>query len=258
MDWSIGRYERVAAQLIPAAQAVVDRAAPGPQERVLDVGCGTGNGALLAADRGASVTGVDPAKRLLEVARARAATRSLEVRFLIGDAAALPLPDAAADVVISVFGVIFASDARLAAAEIGRVATRAGRIALSAWLPEGALFEVMKARSEAVATATQAPPGPRPFSWHDGEALNELLAGEGFSITLEERRLQFTAASPQGFLEGEFREHPIWIASLALLEARGQAQPLREHALEILQAANEDANAFAITSRYVVASGRRS
>jgi len=61
LDWSIGNYEHTADQLMPAARLVVDRAAPAPGERVVDVGCGTGNAALLAAARGARVTGVDPA-----------------------------------------------------------------------------------------------------------------------------------------------------------------------------------------------------
>ncbi|HKN93646.1 MAG TPA: class I SAM-dependent methyltransferase, partial [Thermoleophilaceae bacterium] len=60
-DWGLGTYERTAEQLMPAAQAVVASAAPAAGERVVDVGCGTGNAALIAAERGARVTGVDPA-----------------------------------------------------------------------------------------------------------------------------------------------------------------------------------------------------
>src|SRR6266508_4578451 len=86
-DWSIGRYEHTAAQLLAAAEAVVERAAPLACERVVDVGCGTGNAALLAAARGARVVGVDPAGRLLEVARDEADARGLEVMFLPGEAA---------------------------------------------------------------------------------------------------------------------------------------------------------------------------
>src|SRR5436305_15136046 len=111
LDWSLGRYERTAGQLLPAARLVVERAAPAAGDRVVDVGCGTGNAALLAAERGARVTGVDPATRLLEVARERAAARGLDADFATGDAAHLPVGDGEADVVLSVFGVIFAPDA---------------------------------------------------------------------------------------------------------------------------------------------------
>src|SRR5919199_6366535 len=101
LDWGLGRYEDTAARLEPAARAVVERAAPAAGEHVLDVGCGTGNAALLAAARGARVTGVDPAPRLLDVAREEAAARGLDATFTAGEAAALPLGDGEADVVLS-------------------------------------------------------------------------------------------------------------------------------------------------------------
>src|SRR5690349_10371870 len=132
MDWSVGNYERTAGQLLPAAEELIEVAAPREREHVVDVGCGTGNAALLAAARGARVTGVDPAPRLLEVARERAQARRLDATFAVGHAAALPLGDGEADVVLSVFGVIFAPDPPAAAAELARVTAPGGRIVLSA------------------------------------------------------------------------------------------------------------------------------
>src|ERR671932_1956249 len=93
VDWGLGRYESTAERLLPAAHVVVERAALHAGERVVDLGCGTGNAALLAAAQGAEVTGVDPASRLLEVARARAAGEGAEVTFLSGEAASLPVGD---------------------------------------------------------------------------------------------------------------------------------------------------------------------
>jgi 2-polyprenyl-3-methyl-5-hydroxy-6-metoxy-1,4-benzoquinol methylase len=78
MEWGQGRYERIAEQLLPAAEVVVESADVAAGERVVDVGCGTGNAALLAAERGASVTGIDPAQRLLDVAAATARERGLD------------------------------------------------------------------------------------------------------------------------------------------------------------------------------------
>ena len=75
---------------------------------MVDVGCGTGNAALLAGACGASCDRRDPAARLLEVTRKRAAEQGLDATFALGEAAALPLQDGDADVVLSVFGVIFA------------------------------------------------------------------------------------------------------------------------------------------------------
>jgi len=82
VDWGAGKYETTAVELEPVARAVVEQAALIAGEDVLDLACGTGNSALLAAALGAGVIGVDGAPRLLEVARTRAETFGvdLEVR----------------------------------------------------------------------------------------------------------------------------------------------------------------------------------
>ncbi len=258
MDWSVGNYRQIAVELLPGAQAAIEVADPGAGEHVVDVGCGTGNAALLAAARGARVTGVDPAPRLLEIAAAEAAARGLDATFLPGEAAALPLPDASADVVLSVFGVIFAPDALAAAAEMARVVKPAGRIVVCAWIPGGALFEVIRMRREALAAATGAPAGPPPFAWHEQDALREVFGPLGFDVELTPRRLAFTSSSAQEFFQSELRDHPMWIAAHALLEPRGEMQALNDRALEIYTAANEDPSGFRVVSEYVVARISRS
>ncbi|HWJ50452.1 MAG TPA: class I SAM-dependent methyltransferase [Solirubrobacteraceae bacterium] len=253
MDWGIGSYERTAVELAPAARAAIDAAAPREGEHVVDVGCGAGNAALLAAARGARVTGVDPAPRLLDVARAEASARGLNVAFLEGDAASLPLPDGSANVVVSVFGAIFAPDASAAAAEMTRVTAPSGRMVLCAWIPGGALWEIMRARRELMAAASHAPPGPLPFAWHEQAALDGLFTPLGFDVELSQHQLAFTASSPREFLESELRNHPLWLAARATLEPGGEMDTMRARALEIYEHANEDADGFRLTSSYVVA-----
>lgn len=70
--WGVGEYALIAVHLEPAAHAVVELAGVTDSDRVLDVACGTGNAALLAARRGAAVVALDFEPRLLEIARARA------------------------------------------------------------------------------------------------------------------------------------------------------------------------------------------
>jgi SAM-dependent methyltransferase len=223
---------------------------------VVDVGCGTGNAALLAAARGARVVGVDPAARLLDVARERAKEQDLELELVPGDAAALPLGDGEADVVLSVFGVIFAPDPAAAAAEIARVTAPTGRIVLTAWVPGGAISDAVRAAQQTVRRVLGVPAGPPSFAWHDAEALGGLLAPLGFEVVVDEQRLAFAAPSAREFLEGE-AGHPLAVASRPLLESSGEAEPLRERMLSIYEAANEDPSAFRVTSRYILATARR-
>jgi SAM-dependent methyltransferase len=257
LDWGAGRYESTARQLLPAAEAVVQAAGIRRGERVLDLGCGTGNAALLAARRGGLVTGVDPAPRLLDVAREGAAAEGLDVRFLPGDAASVPLADASVDVLLSVFAVIFAPDPAIAAEEMARVIVPDGRIVLSAWIPSGAILEMTGHARDTLRQALGAPPGPPPFPWHDLTALTDLLAPHGFHLTLEEHRLSFTASSARAYLDDEFVSHPLAVTGLSVLEPMGEADALRQRMLEILERGNEHEDEFRVTSRYVVARARR-
>jgi SAM-dependent methyltransferase len=257
VDWGIGHYERTAAQLLPAARVLVDRAAPAPGERVVDLGCGTGNAALLAAARGARVTGVDPAARLLEVAREQAAKEKLDAHFVAGDAASIPLAEGEADLVMSVFGVIFAPDPVAAAAEMARVTGTPGRIVLSAWIPTGPITEVNRMARETVSRVLDLPKGPPPFAWHERDALAGLFEPHGFAVSLEEQTIQFTAASIAEQVDGDQENHPLAVAGRAVLEPAGELDGLRERIFEIYEAANEDPDAFRVTSHYVIATAKR-
>lgn len=257
LDWGVGRYETTAEELRPVAAAVVERAAISPGDRVVDVGCGTGNAALLAALRGAQATGVDPAARLLEVARGRAAESGVSATFLQGDAASIPVATAGADVVLSVFAVIFAPDPIAAAAEMARVTAPGGRILLTAWIPEGAVQDCVGIFQRAVAAAIGRPAGPPPFAWHEKHALVSLFGPLGFSVEVEPGELAIRASSAREYLEIQGRDHPLSVAGRAVLESSGEGEAVRERALGVLEAANEDPAAFRVTSRYVVATATR-
>jgi len=256
-DWGVGRYESIAPQLLPAARVVVEAAELRAGERVLDIGCGTGNAALLAADHGAEVVGVDPAARLLDVARARAADEGKAATFERGDTASLPVADASVDVVLSVFGVVFAPDPAAAAAEIARVVAPTGRVVLTAWMPGGAISNMNAAATEAVRDAIGAPPPPEPFRWHDRDSLFTLFGSYGFSVEVAEHELAFTDSSARDYLDNESTNHPLAVAGYRVLEQLGQADAVRARLLRILEDGNEARGLFQVTSRYVVAIVRR-
>jgi SAM-dependent methyltransferase len=258
LDWGLGEFEGVAPQLFPAARAAIELAGLTSGEHVVDVGCGTGNAALLAAQHsGVRVTGIDPAPRLLEVARAAAEAQGLDVTFVPGDAASLPLPDGSADVVLSVFAVIFAPDPAAAAAELARITSRDGRIVLTAWIPEGAVMDGMKLLGEAIGQASGNPAGPAVFGWHVFDDVSALLQPHGFEVAVHERSLEFQAPTLQAFWQASFLDHPLMVATKPLLEAHGLLDDVLTSANAILEAGNESPDAFQVTSRYVVITATR-
>src|SRR5687767_12010702 len=91
--WATGDFSVIAVSLVPASEALIAAVDPQPSQRVLDVACGSGNTALVAARRYCEVTGVDYVPALLERGRSRATAEGVSVDFRAGDAQALPFPD---------------------------------------------------------------------------------------------------------------------------------------------------------------------
>lgn len=257
VDWSRGHYERTAAALVPAAEAVVRAARLHSGESAIDVGCGTGTVAMLAAQAGARVTGVDPAPRLLDVARVAANRDGLDVAFFLGEAGSLPVADGVADAVLSNFALIFAPAPEAAVAEMVRVMVPGGRIVFTAWLPGGAIGQMNALAMELVRSALGAPPPAPGFAWHDPRALTALFAKHEMVITMENHELVFTGTSPTQFLEFERISHPMAIAGFDALQLMGRAQTAQDRLLEILTEGNEDPDAFRATARYVVVTAQR-
>lgn len=251
IDWSAGRYELVAAELTPAARHVVGLAGLQPGERVLDLACGTGNAALLAAAAGVVATGLDGATRLIDVARVRAAEEGLAPTFEVGDIHDLPFAGETFDVVLSVFGVIFAGDPGRAFAEIMRVLRPGGRALFSAWLPEGPVFEMFGVISRAAVAAGAPDGGPR-FAWHDPEVVRELAGAHGGTVEVAEGSLAFEAESPESYYAHQEASHPVGVALGPLLKQAGTTRSTREDALEVLRAGNLDPDGLRVVSRYRV------
>lgn len=183
--WAAGDFHVLAMTIMPVAEALVAAVDPHAGQRVLDVACGSGNTALVAARRYCHVAGLDYVPAFVERARQRAAADGVKVEFREGDAQALPFPDATFDAVVSSFGVMFAPDQEKAAGELLRVCKSGGRIGLAVWMPEGYAVDFFKT----IATYVPPPQGLRPpLRWGTIEGLRELL-GAGTSEILTERRI---------------------------------------------------------------------
>ena len=250
IDWNIGRYEQMAAELEPVAAQVVSLAHLQHGERVVDLATGTGNAALLAAGAGALVTGVDTAPRLIEVAGSRAVAEGVEASFVVADMQALPFADGSFDVALSVFGLIFATDAGRAFDEMMRVLAPAGRALFSVWVPAGPINAMVATFGRAVVAAT----GRRPhrFAWHEADAVGGLAARHRAHVQIHEGQLRITAPSPEAYLEANERQHPVSVAARPALERAGTYSQVRTEALRILRQGNEDPQAFCVWSPYRV------
>jgi len=251
IDWGDGDYGRTAAELWPAAIEVVERAGVHAGQRVLDLGCGTGNGCLAAATHGAHVLGVEPSDALRAIARERLDDAGIEADLLPGAGEDIPLPDDSVDVVVSVFAVVFGPDPAAAAHEMARVTRPGGVVALSAWLEEGAIA----ATGSALRRRMPAPPPDAPTRrWSETEWTTSLLGDAGLSdVEISPPvPIVFEAASPEGFFAELEGHHPVWRSVRSNLD-EAEWRDLRTESITALREANEDPATFRATSRYVVA-----
>jgi SAM-dependent methyltransferase len=197
--WSEGDFSMVAAVVMMAADELAEALDIVPDERVLDVACGSGNGALAAARRAwGNTVGADFVPALLERGRERAAAERLEVEFVEADATDLPFPDAEFDVVMSIFGAMFAADQERAASELLRVCRPGGRIGMANWVPDAGVGRMFKT----IAKHAPPPPGvPSPLRWGTQDGLRELF-GDGISeLRIERRRSRQRFRSADHYLQ---------------------------------------------------------
>jgi SAM-dependent methyltransferase len=197
--WSEGDFGMVAGIVMMVAEELAEALDIVPDERVLDVACGSGNGALAAARRAwGNTVGADFVPSLLERGRERAAAERLDVEFVEADATDLPFGDGEFDVVISIFGAMFAADQEKAAAELLRACKPGGRIGMANWVPDGAVGKMFMT----IAKHAPPPPGvPSPLRWGTEDGLRELF-GDGVSdIRIERRKNRQVFRSADHFLD---------------------------------------------------------
>jgi 2-polyprenyl-3-methyl-5-hydroxy-6-metoxy-1,4-benzoquinol methylase len=191
--WEAGDFGEIARSLVSGAEAFIQRLKLQPGSKVLDVACGTGNLAIPAARGGAKVVGVDIASNLIQQARQRAAAEGVQVQFEEGDAEQLQFGDGEFDVVVTMFGAMFAPRPERTAQELLRVVRPGGLIAMANWTPQGFVGKFFSMGARYV----PPPPGvPSPLLWGKDEVVRELL-GKG-ATKIETRPVMLTFNFPQG------------------------------------------------------------
>ncbi|MGH3038937.1 MAG: class I SAM-dependent methyltransferase [Gaiellaceae bacterium] len=194
--WGTGPYQRVSETITDIHEHVVERLAPAPGDKWLDLACGTGAVAERAAGAGADVTGIDLAPILIETAKERAQGLGLEIDYAVGDAENLDAADASFDKVSSTCGIMFTPDHEATARELARITKRGGKIALANWTPTGGLAKMFAV----MAPYMPAPPPSSPFAWGDEAHVRELL-GEAFELELSEHVSTLKVASGEEYWE---------------------------------------------------------
>jgi 2-polyprenyl-3-methyl-5-hydroxy-6-metoxy-1,4-benzoquinol methylase len=216
--WMAGDFGVIAKTIGGAADAFVSELSIPIGARVLDVACGTGNLALPLARGGAHVTGVDIASNLISQARERAAAEGLTVQFDEGDAEQLPYGDASFDVVVSMFGAMFAPRPEVVAAELARVLKSGGRLAMANWNPGSFSGQMFKVGARHVAPPAGLPP---PVMWGDETIVRERLAPYFQEIKTEIVPIDFDLPMSPAETVAFFRKYfgPTYVAFSRLDEA---------------------------------------
>lgn len=233
--WMAGDFGRIAKLNENRGQEFIDRLGLKPGLRVLDVACGTGNQSLPAARTGADVTGLDLAPNLLEQAKEAAQKEGLKIRFIEGDAEELPFEAAEFDVVLSMFGAMFAPRPERVAAEFLRVCkpAQAGRpgglIAMANWTPGSFSGQMFKINGK----YAPPPPGvPAPVLWGDESVVRQRF-GPKVRVETTKRELIFDMPfGPAGVVEmfsNYFGPTKIALSKLDAAKQKAMLDELTQH-----------------------------
>ncbi|HKW96975.1 MAG TPA: class I SAM-dependent methyltransferase [Bryobacteraceae bacterium] len=236
--WMAGDYDLFSRYLQKGAEEFFARLEIAPPARLLDVACGAGQLALVAARAGLRVTGCDIATNWLERARTRAASEGLAITFEEGDAEALPYPDSQFDVVTSLIGAMFAPRPELVAAEFTRVCKPGGRIAMANWTPGGFVGRMFKTISRHL-----APPGtPSPVLWGDEAVVRDRFKSGIADLRCTSRMYHFDYPfAPDAVVEFFRANYGPMTRAFESLDEKNQAE-LRNELVQLWSSQNQSAD----------------
>jgi SAM-dependent methyltransferase len=242
--WEKGDFTRIAASMRDSGEAVVLGLGVLDGLRVLDLGCGDGTTAIPAARLGANVMGVDIARNLVAAGNARAKAQGLaNCTFRQGDASDLhDLDDDSFDLVVSIFGAMFAPRPFDVAKEMVRVTRPGGRIAMGNWIPNDPTLVAQILRI----SASYSPPLPEgfvsPMTWGVEGNVIERFAAAGIpreKIAFSRDTFTFTTpGSPAAFVADFKNYYGPTMNAFAAAEEKGRAEELQRELEDLFEREN--------------------
>lgn len=257
--WEKGDFTQLAAFMRESGEELVRGLGVKQGMKVLDVGCGDGTTALPEAKLGADVLGVDIARNLVAAGNARAQAAGLtNCRFQHGDASNLEdIADRSVDLVVSIFGAMFAPKPFDVARELVRVTRPGGRIVMGNWIPNDPTFvaQVLKI------SAAYSPPPPEgfisPMTWGVEVNVLERFAAAGVPadrISCSRETFTFRAGvAPAAYVEAFRLYYGPTMNAFDAAEQSGQTDALQDEleALAIQQNKSPEAGATVIHATFL-------
>jgi SAM-dependent methyltransferase len=218
--WSSGQYEAVALRIAPIATEVVDaveRRVPVCDAMLIDLACGTGNAALVAAARGARVTAVDITPELIAIGARDAEAAGRPIAWLTADASDTGLPGASFDAAVSNMGTIFVEPVGMVA-EMSRLLKPGGAVAFSSWVRDPAnpfftpIVEVL---------GPPPRPGYSPDQWGETDTITARLAPDFDDIDIQRGWAHgISTPWPPGCTFSRANRRRTWTCSIASTRSR--------------------------------------
>ena len=261
--WEKGDFTRIAETMRQSGEELVDTLGIEPGMAVLDLGCGDGTTALPAAQRGAHVLGVDIAANLVAAGNERAIAAGLDnVRFREGDASRLTgVADSSFELVVSIFGAMFAPRPFDVAHEMVRVTKPGGRIVMGNWIAGDPTLvaQILKIS----AAYTPAPPTGfvSPVTWGEEAHVRERFEAAGIApdnIRCEGATWVFRHSGPPSELLAIFRDfYGPTMNAFDAAEKDGRAAELQEELTALFNAQNCGGDRTEIPATYLKVTVRK-
>jgi ubiquinone/menaquinone biosynthesis C-methylase UbiE len=255
--WEKGDFTRIADTMRESGEALVQRLGITKGLKVLDLGCGDGTTALPAAKLGADVMGIDIARNLVDAGNRRAKEHGLtNLQFQEGDASNLEqVPDKSLDLVVSIFGAMFAPKPFDVAKEMVRVTRPGGRIVMGNWIPNDPTLvaQILKISSN------YTPPPPEgfvsPVTWGVESNVIERFAAAGIpkdNISFARDTFTFNFPGTPSQLVDEFRKYygPT-MSAFEAAEKQGRAAELQKLLEDLFNSQNKSQEGTSIPATFL-------